>query len=44
MRPIAVSGVETQRAGLVKLAAWGVVALVTGYIFFATLQSPKKSQ
>lgn len=43
MRPIAVSGVETERAGLIKLGVWGAVALVTLYIFIATIEGPKRS-
>lgn len=42
MRPIAISGFETERAGALKLLAWGAVAAVVGYIFFATLQPAKK--
>lgn len=44
MRPIAVSGVETERAGLIKLGLWGAVALVAVYIFVATVEGPKRAK
>lgn len=42
MKPIAISGFETERAGAMKLVAWGAIALLVGYIFMATLEPPKK--
>ena len=44
MRPIAVSGVETERAGAMKLLMWGAIAAVVGYIFVGTLQAPKRAK
>lgn len=41
MRPIAISGVES-RASAPKLAAWALVLGLAGYLFFATLEPPKR--
>lgn len=42
MRPIAISGYEGTRANVVKLAAWGGVLVLAGYIFWATMQPPTR--
>ena len=42
MRPIAVSGYETKRANVVKLAMWGGVLALGAYIFWATMQPVRK--